>query len=139
MSELSPFVSTLPGYRSGAIPWEKFPNTTTPYAVKLEPFQDSCDGRPETRGWSQVVVQGVFKWPHDRHSLLVYLDGHLPRFGWNVVKLANPEVGSAYFTKRLTNGTTGRLQFDPVLGAENPPRWMFVAEAPPIGRKVTGC
>lgn len=54
MDQLTPTVSSLPGYGTAAMPWvSQMPQSlAAPYAVKIEPFRVSCDGRAGTQGWS---------------------------------------------------------------------------------------
>ena len=65
LSQLTPVISAIPSV------------ATTSYVWKMEPKQDSCDGRPGTQGWSQVVVQSAFKWPGSEQSLSVAMATHL--------------------------------------------------------------
>ena len=45
MDQLTPTVSSLPGYGTG-VPWvsQKPQSLAASYAIKIEPYQDSCDG-----------------------------------------------------------------------------------------------
>ncbi len=141
MVQLTPTVSALPGYDTGSIPWvSQIPQTLdTPYATKIEPFQDSCDGRAGTQGWSQVVVQAGFDWGHGLASLVSFMDSRLSKFGWSAMKETRPSnpPGQIWF-KTLSNGTRASLS---ITRESSPPDsyWQLDAIAKPVGKAASGC
>ena len=87
MDQLVPTVSALPGYGTSALPWvSQIPQSLgASYAIKIEPFQSSCDGRPGTQGWTKVVVQAGFRWKGSLGALVTFMHGRLAELGWAVV------------------------------------------------------
>ncbi len=135
MDELSPVATALPGYGTSSLPWTSQPSTSRPYLIKIEPHQDSCDGRAGTQGWSEVVVQGSFRWAGSNEALFARVDSGLSALGWNRTRI--PGTTEAMWKKRLANGSVATTELTPSpLGN---PTWEFVAIAPPAGRAATGC
>jgi hypothetical protein len=108
----------------------------TGYANYVEPRMDSCDGRPGTQGWDDVVVQIYFQWSGDSSSLLSYAKDRLSKLGWGAFKVqAQNGVPGGDWIKQLSNGSVAQVQ----LGAEPYGGWTLFATAPPIGRRASGC
>jgi hypothetical protein len=141
MDQLTPAVSSLPGYDTGSIPWVKRlpPTIGTPYATRIEPFQDSCDGMAGTQGWSQVVVQAGFNWSHSLSALVSFMNLRLSKFGWSAMPETRPSnpPGQIWF-KTLNNGTRASLSVSKV-GSPPPSFWQLDAVAKPVGRAASGC
>ena len=135
MNQLTPAVTSLPGYGTAALPWVSQQPTSlvAPYIIEMEPYQDSCDGRAGTQGWSQVVVQSKFRWERDLSSLVAHMEPRLATLGWRL--RSAPALGSASWTKTLNNGTPATLS----LSGEEPGYWQLDAEGEPIGRGASGC
>jgi hypothetical protein len=129
MKQLAPAVTVLPGYGTGAVPWvSEIPQDLgASYAIKIEPQQDSCDGRAGTQGWDQVVVQAGFQWSEGQPALLDYMNPRLTNLGWS--------GGSGRWTKTLRNGTEAVLMVD----NENGSHWQLDAMANPVGKAASGC
>jgi hypothetical protein len=137
MIQLTPTVSALPGYGSGAIPWvAQIPQTNTPYAIRDEPFQDACDGMPGTQGWSQVVVQAGFRWDKSEQALVSYMELRLTKMGWSPMSQSRPSnpPGQIWF-KTLSNGTRASLS----ISKEGASIWQLDAVGKPIGKAASGC
>ncbi|MHB1208928.1 MAG: hypothetical protein ACYC1I_04385 [Acidimicrobiales bacterium] len=138
MNQLVPTVSALPGYATSAIPWvSQIPQSLeTPFAIKIEPRQDSCDGRPGTQGWSQVVVQSRFQWRGNLAALISFMQVRLTRLGWTLVPQSRPQdpPGQSW-TKTLRNGSRAYLN----VTREGSPTWQLDATAKPVGTAVRGC
>jgi hypothetical protein len=141
MSQLTPTVSALPGYGTAALPWvSQMPQSLeAPYAIRIEPFQDSCDGRAGTQGWSQVVVQSRFKWSKGLATLVSFMNPRLGQLGWSAVtpsQISNPP--SQNWTKRLSNGTRANLSVSQEGGATSDV-WQLDAIGEPVGKAARGC
>ncbi len=141
MDQLVPTVSALPGYGTSALPWvSQIPQSmVAPYAIKLEPHQDSCDGRPGTQGWSQVVVQSGFRWKGSFHALISFMHARLSDLGWTAVHESRPQdpPGQSW-TKTLTNGSRANLNVTQE-GGPTSSTWQLDAIANPIGKAASGC
>jgi hypothetical protein len=112
------------------------PTAVIGYTHYVEPQMDSCDGRPGTQGWDDVVVQIYFQWSGSSSSLLSYAKGRLSNLGWGAfkVQIQNGVPGGDWI-KQLSNGSVAQVQ----LGAESYGGWTLSAMAPPIGRQASGC
>jgi hypothetical protein len=120
LSQLASVISAIPS------------TATKSYVWKMEPTQDSCDGRPGTQGWSEVVVQSAFKWPESEQSLSEAMAARLASLGWG--QPAGSIPGSTAWAKTLANGSVARLTVD-----SEGTYWQLDAIAPPIGAAATGC
>jgi hypothetical protein len=141
MDQLTPTVSSLPGYGTAALPWvSQIPQSMeAPYAIKMEPRQDSCDGIAGTQGWSQVVVQAGFKWTKGFSALVSYMDSRLTILGWSAVaqsRASNPP--SQNWTKTLSNGSKADLNVSQELGTLSS-HWQLDAITKPVGKAASGC
>jgi hypothetical protein len=135
LNQLTPAASALPGYGTTSLPWSAQPSTSVPYLTKTEPRMDSCDGMAGTQGWSQVVVQGSFRWEGSHEALFVKVASGLRALGWHRMQI--PSDYQAMWTKRLDNGTiaSSALNLSPL----GDPNWEFIALGQPAGRAVSGC
>jgi len=141
MDQLTPTVSSLPGYGTAALPWvSQLPQSmVAPYAIKMEPHQDSCDGIAGTQGWSQVVVQAGFEWTKGYSALVSYMDPRLIKLGWSAVaqpRASNPP--SQNWTKTLSNGSRADLSVTQELGTLSS-HWQLDAIAKSVGKSASGC
>jgi hypothetical protein len=137
LRQLTPTAKALPGYGTSALPWTKAPVANAAYITAIEPFQDSCDGKPATRGWSQVVVQSSFKWASKFAGLFGYVGGRLAGLGWHREHLnAGSADHEAMWWKTLTSGkkAVAQLTTSPIKDW-----WEFVVTAAPVGKPVRGC
>ena len=141
MDQLVPTVSALPGYGTSALPWVgQIPQSlVASYAIKLEPFQTSCDGRPGTQGWSQVVVQSRFTWKGSLHALISFTHARLSDLRWTAVHESRPQdpPGQSW-TKTLTNGSRANLNVTQE-GDPTSSTWQLDAIATPVGKAASGC
>lgn len=135
LRELMIAESALPGAGTKSLPLVKAPSMTKPYVIALEPFQDSCDGNPSTRGWSQVVVQAGFPWHKSPSDLITYVGSRLSRLGWALMKTTRPNnpVGWTWF-KKLHDDKRASVSLNKEIA-----QWEFVAQAPPASHPATGC
>ena len=141
MNQLVPTVSALPGHGTSALPWvSQIPQALdTPYAIKLEPHQDSCDGRPGTQGWSQVVVQSRFRWNESLGALVSFMQGRLTELGWTVVPQSrHQDPPGQSWSKTLSNGSRADLNVTQE-GGPSSTTWQLDATAKPVGKAASGC
>jgi len=104
------------------------------YAQYVEPHQDSCDGNPATRGLSDVTLDINFQWPESPATLVDQVSRNLDSHGWSNRMVSLTPAGGSW-EKRLTNGTTATA----VLDHNGDGSWVLIADAPPVGKRVTGC
>jgi hypothetical protein len=135
LNQLTPAASALPGYGTTNLSWSAQPSISGPYLIKSEPRMDSCDGMAGTQGWSQVVVQGSFRWDGSHEVLLAKVSSGLGAPGWHLTQI--PGDSQAMWKKRLENGTIASAMLN--LSPLGDPNWEFDALAPPAGRAVSGC
>lgn len=133
LNQLAPAASALPGYGTSSLPWSSQPSLSQPYLIKSEPRGDSCDGGAGTQGWSQVVVQGSFRWTGSHDALFVKVGSGLEVLGWHRTPTSGQD--EAIWKKRLDNGSTATAVLSPL----GDPEWEFVALAPPVGKAASGC
>jgi hypothetical protein len=141
MDQLTPTVSALPGYATGSLAWVKqLPESLgASYAVKIEPFQDSCDGMAGTQGWSQVVVQAGFTWTKGFAALVSYMDPRLTKLGWSAVRYKRVSYPpSQNWIKTLRNGSRASVNVSQGLG-DLSSHWQLDAVAKPVGKAAGGC
>ncbi len=141
MDQLTPTVSALPGYGTAALPWvNQIPQSlTAPYAIRIEPFQDSCDGIAGTQGWSQVVIQAGFKWTKGLSHLVSYMDPRLTKLGWSAAEQSQTSTPpSQTWIKTLRNGSRASLSVSQGLGTYSS-HWQLDAFAKPVGKAASGC
>ena len=106
------------------------------YRQMFEPHQDSCDGNPATKGWSQVVSQTNFQWSGTPSRLIAMINTRMQNLGWTFSPASGNGQPGGEWTKTLTGGTTA----DATLTAEpGGSTWTLIALAPPVGRAVSGC
>ena len=141
MDQLVPTVSALPGYGTSALPWvSQIPQSLgASYAIKIEPFQSSCDGRPGTQGWTQVVVQAGFRWKRSLGALVTFMHARLTELGWTVVHESRPQdpPGQSW-KKTLANGSRANLSVTQE-GGPTSSKWQLDATANPVGKAGSGC
>jgi hypothetical protein len=139
MDQLTPTVTSLPGYGTAALPFvtELPQSLEASYVIKIEPRQDSCDGRAGTQGWSQVVVQSRFQWSQGLAALIAYIQPRLAELGWAVVPQGQ-FLSSPNWTKTLRNGTRADVSVTQEGGASSTV-WQLDALGEPIGKAASGC
>lgn len=136
LNQLVPAASALPGYGTSSLPWvTRPPAASDSYLIKSEPGRDSCDGMAGTQGWSQVAVQGSFRWAGSDNSLIESVNSKLSAIGWHQTQIANQSEG--FWKKRLTNGSIATAMLN--LSPQGDPFWGFVVTAPPAGKAASGC
>jgi len=141
MAQLTPTLAAVPGYGTPAVPVvQEIPQSLdASYVILTEPHQDSCDGRPGTEGWSQVVVQARFRWSQGVAPLVAYMGPRRARSGWTVFPqppTATPPT--ATWKKVLSDGGRGFLGVSQEGGAGST-LWQFDATGDPVGTAASGC
>jgi hypothetical protein len=112
------------------------------YRYDLEPKWDSCDGRPGTFGWDNVVVQIHFESSRPTDAVVQGADQTFRELGWNpgyVNKQSTfTQVG---WTRRLDNGSMASAELSSGVPDQSAatPRWDLFVTAPPVGPQASGC
>ena len=119
LSELQTAVAALPA------------DATVIYRNDVEPHWDSCDGRPGTFGWDNVVVQIHFSSPSAPAGMFANAVSQMTARGWTVRD--RHDYTDLVWTRQLRNGTEAKAQLSEVGG------WTIYAFAPPIGPRASGC
>ena len=126
IAQLRPAVAALP------------PDARVLYRNDVEPRWDSCDGRPSTYGWDDVVVQVHFASATGPDAILADADAVLTSQRWSSIPLARmPDVVQQMWSKVITNGTTAKISLAEDQYGTN--EWSLFASAPPQGQRVSGC
>jgi hypothetical protein len=141
INQLVPTASALPGHGTSALPWvSEIPQSLmASYVIKMEPFQDSCDGIAGTEGWSQVVVQAGFRWTKGLSALDSYMNPRLAKLGWSAVpqqRASNPPSQS--WIKTLDTGSRAHVSVSQGMGTYSS-HWQLDAIAKPVGKQAGGC
>ena len=112
------------------------------YRYELEPKWDSCDGRPGTFGWDNIVVQIHFESRSSSDAVVQRADRAFRQLGWNPDYLNNqPTFIQVGWTRRLDNGSVAKAQMSDGVPDQNAatPRWDLFVTAPPVGPQASGC
>lgn len=111
---------------------------TIGYRQEVEPRWDSCDGRPGTFGWDDVVVIVHFTTTLSPDAVKAHADAALRPLGWMPESSRRQGNVSGYsWTKELGNGTTARVQVSHE--GRDTLEWDLAAGAPPVGPRASGC
>jgi hypothetical protein len=103
----------------------------------IEPKWDSCDARPETEGWSDVMVLLEFQTDMDPEVLGEHAGRALELAGWVDDGVSATPYGRWWsWTQTLADGTVARAGLAPTAVEGS---WELSAVAPPHGRRVSGC
>lgn len=109
-------------------------NADIVYRHDTEPMWDSCDARPGTFGWDQVVVQIHFRSRSSAADVESNADSQLRRLGWKPAYQHSDPI-TWVWTKVLRNVTEAKA----VLEVEGDGAWTLIALAPPVGPQAHGC
>ncbi|MFI5035465.1 MAG: hypothetical protein ACHQFZ_04600 [Acidimicrobiales bacterium] len=124
LTQLLPIVSALSGLTSANYVW------------KMEPHQDSCDGIPSTRGWSQVVLQMGFTWRQSPGALFTAMNSRLTKIGWVNGQSQHSSPPGYRWTRQLASSKKADLEVNQEYPSS---QWQLDALAPPVGKPVSGC
>jgi hypothetical protein len=102
---------------------------------------DSCDGRKETFGWSDISVIITFKTMTQPDALVSLIDGRMVAIGWTSTSdLPSPIGPGRGWTRTLEDGTEARAQLTPETRDNGQTiTWDLSASAPPHGPRASGC
>jgi hypothetical protein len=102
---------------------------------------DSCDGRPGTQGWSDIVVSYEFTVAEPPASVLASASKAMARVQWTTTGQLHTPLGLGLtWTKPVSTGVTARATLAPgTRGLGQPPYWDLSAVVPPAGKAVSGC
>jgi hypothetical protein len=112
------------------------------YRNELDPKWDSCDGRPGTFGWDNIVVQIHFESQSSIDAVVQGADQAFRRLGWNPDYVNNqPTFIQVGWTRRLDRGSVAKAQLSDGVPDHSAatPRWDLFVTAPPVGPQVSGC
>jgi hypothetical protein len=106
-----------------------------------EPIWDSCDGRPGTFGWDDIVVDVEFTTGEEPRRLLAQADTVLTHEGWKLANASTSPLGpGARWTRPITGSTVATVSLNPgTAGAGAEASWDLHAFAPPKGQRSSGC
>jgi hypothetical protein len=130
-------VAELRSAAAAAIP----PGADTSAVLAGEPRRDSCDGRPETRGWDPATVSFRFATALSPSDLAAHVDATLMSLGWRRTT-SESTPGGAYFRweKAVPTGTATFVLNSDEHPHPDPARpWTAIAAAPAVGKPATGC
>ena len=118
---------------AGALPSD----ATVLYRRDGEPTWDSCDGVGSTAGWTDASVTLGFTTGQTADLLLAHVQNVVASLGWGSFARA-PVPGLTASWSRDIDGSPGpaRLQLSNSSGTGG---WLLLAQAPAIGRAVSGC
>ena len=107
------------------------------------PIWDSCDGRPGTQGWSDVVDAYQFTSARSAATVIAGAEATMKIAGWTLISTpATPLGSSAMRTKTVSHNVVAQALL--AVGTRGPSRhspsyWDLTAFAPPAGTRVSGC
>jgi hypothetical protein len=108
------------------------------YRTDQEPKWDSCDGRRGTEGWDNASVSIGFTSGQAADDVLAHVEDAVGHLGWeSFSQAAVPQGVTASWSKAIQGAPgPGMLQ----LSAGNGDGvWLLLAQAPPVGRRASGC
>ena len=106
------------------------------------PIWDSCDGRPGTQGWSDVVDAYQFTSARSAATVVANAEATM-NAGWTLISTPSTPLGpSARWTKPVSGNVVAQALL--AVGTRGPNRhspsyWDLTASAPPAGRRASGC
>lgn len=101
----------------------------------------SCDGRPGTQGWSDIVVAYRFTVAASPTSVLEGASAAMARTHWTKTgQLHSPLGDGLTWTKPVVSGVSARATLAPgTRGPGQPAYWDLTAVVPPAGTAASGC
>lgn len=107
------------------------------------PIWDSCDGRPGTQGWSDVINAFQFTSARSAATVVANAEATMKIAGWTLISTPSTPLGpSARWTKPVSGNVVAQALL--AVGTRGPNRhspsyWDLTASAPPAGRRASGC
>jgi hypothetical protein len=107
------------------------------------PIWDSCDGRPSTQGWSDVINAYQFTSASSTATVVANAKATMKIAGWKLTSTSASPLGpSVVWTKAVSGNVVAQAML--AVGTRGPSRhspsfWDFVASAPPAGTRASGC
>ena len=122
-------------------------SVTVPSDAKVQnhsvgpPIWDSCDGRPDTQGWSYVINAYQFTSAHSAATVVAGAEASMKIAGWTLSSTSHSPLGpSAVWTKTVSGNVVARVLLGVgSRGPNKPSYWDFVGAAPPAGTRASGC
>jgi hypothetical protein len=107
------------------------------------PIWDSCDGRPGTHGWSDVVDAYQFTSARSAATVVAGAEENMKIAGWRLTSTSTTPLGpSAVWTKTVSGNVVAQALLAVGTSGPNstgPSYWDLGASAPPAGTRVSGC
>lgn len=104
-------------------------------------LRSSCDGRPGTEGWSDIVVSYRFTTAAPSASVLAHAASAMATQHWAAMGHLDSPLGPGLtWAKPVTAGVSARATL--TLGSPGPGQptyWDLAAVVPPAGKAVSGC
>jgi hypothetical protein len=102
---------------------------------------DSCDGRPGTQGWSDVINAYQFTSAHSAATVVAGAQASMKIAGWTLSSTSHSRLGpSAVWTKTVSGNVVARVLLGVgSRGPNKPSYWDFVGAVPPAGTRASGC
>ena len=107
------------------------------------PIWESCDGRPDTQGWSDVINSYQFTSARSAATVVANAEASMKTAGWKLTTTSTSPLGpSVIWTKAVSGSVLAHATLS--VGTRGPSRhspsfWDFVAAAPPAGTRASGC
>jgi hypothetical protein len=107
------------------------------------PIWESCDGRPDTQGWSDVINSYQFTSARSAATVVANVEASMKIAGWKRTTTSTSPLGpSVIWTKAVSGSVVAHATLS--VGTSGPSRhspsyWDFAASAPPAGTRASGC
>jgi hypothetical protein len=109
-------------------------------AREVEAHWDSCDGRSETAGWTDIGVYLSFRSSVATETMRLAVGSALANAGWSDDGSEPSPLGPTQRWRRtLADGTAARAVLAPSTQDGSAIVWQLSAVAPPHGPHVSGC
>ena len=103
----------------------------------------SCDGRPDTQGWSDVISDYQFTSARSPATVVASAEASMKIAGWKLTSTSASQLGPLVVWTKIVSGSV-LAHATLSVGTRGPSRhspsfWDFVAAAPPAGTRASGC
>jgi hypothetical protein len=124
------------------------PNATDVSRRYDQAVWDSCDGRPGTSGWTQIMVTLTFRSTRLPNAVVSWVIDHLQTSGWplrpvtlppGAVSSGVPVDAGLWFQRTLANGAKASALLSEQTRDGSANSWLLTATAPPDGPVASGC